>query len=285
MAQKVNHLLLVPILPFRPGIPKIVHQIYRDWESVPHEIKDNIERMKRENPAWEFRFYSHEDSIRLVKDLYGKRILTYFLRLREEYGPARADLFRYLVVYALGGVYMDLKSTLIRPLDEVLRTDDTYILSQWRNRQGEKEQGAGVIPPLFHIPGGEYQQWHVIAARGHPYLRAVIAQVLSNIDHYNPELNGVGKVGVLIATGPVPYTLTIHPIKEQFPHRVVQVSEDLGLEFSLYDQILANGTKLTMAHETRLPSAAGHYSKLTLALVRPQEEALAEISQRFPKLK
>lgn len=285
MAQKVNHLLLVPIMPFRAGIPKVVHQTYTEWAAVPPEIKDNIARMQRENPDWTSRFYSHEDAIAFVKHHYGRRILTYFLRLNEDYGPARADLFRYLLIYAQGGLYMDIKSTLTRPLQDAFAPDDALILSQWRNRRGQVEEGAGVLPPLFHVPGGEYQQWHVIAARGHPALRVLIANILANIDRYDPVKNGVGKVGVLITTGPIPYTLTLHPIREHIPHRMVQVSEDLGLEFSLYENLKTSGDKLTMAHQQALPGRAGHYSQLTSPLVRPVEQAVAEIAQRFPKLK
>ena len=35
-----------------------------------------------------------------------------------------ADVFRYLAVYREGGVYLDVKSTVTCPLDEVLSPDD-----------------------------------------------------------------------------------------------------------------------------------------------------------------
>lgn len=42
--------------------------------------------------------------------------------------------------------------------------------------------GLGLHPDLAHMAEGELQQWRVIAAPGHPFLRAVIKSDLSNID-------------------------------------------------------------------------------------------------------
>ena len=60
--------------------------------------------------------------------------------------PARADFFRYLLVYQLGGVYLDIKSSLDKPLKDVLRAEDQFILTHWDNRPGEQYEGIGIYP-------------------------------------------------------------------------------------------------------------------------------------------
>ena len=59
----------------------------------------------------------------------------------------------------------------------MLRGDDRFILSHWGNGPGEKYEGWGVYPELSRLKRGEFQQWHVMAAPGHPILERAIAQV------------------------------------------------------------------------------------------------------------
>eukprot|EP00966_Prymnesium_polylepis_P198981 4611101-Prymnesium_polylepis.1 len=44
-------------------------------------------------------------------------------------GVARADLWRYCVLFACGGVYVDLDSYVRMPLDELSRAEDVAVLS------------------------------------------------------------------------------------------------------------------------------------------------------------
>lgn len=87
------------------------------------------------NPGWEHRLYDDADIEAFIRESYGDEILAYYHRIDRRYGAARADLFRYLLLYRLGGVYLDIKSTTVRPLDEVLRPDEpAQPLAQPRRR-------------------------------------------------------------------------------------------------------------------------------------------------------
>ena len=109
-----------------------------------------------------------------------------------------------------------------------------------------------------HVPFGEFQQWHVAAAPGHPFLKAVIERVLRNIQTYNRGLHGTGAYAVLRVTGPVAYTLAIEPLLARHPHRIVDSKRDLGLVYSVFDSGAAR------SHESMFP----HYAKLEAPLVR-----------------
>ncbi len=216
-------------------IPKIIHQIYSYNSQLPHELSSNINQLKTNNSNWEHRLYEDADIIGFINKYYGSYVLRCFDKINPLYGAARADLFRYLLMYQCGGVYLDIKSTSYKPLDEVLRPDDQFILSQWRNKLGETYQGWGLYPDLSHFPGGEFQQWHIVARPQHPFLKSVIANVLRNIESYRSYNQGVGKIGVLRTTGPVAYTLSILPFLKKFPYRFVDIQKDLGFSFSIYD--------------------------------------------------
>lgn len=214
-------------------IPKIIHQTCRDKNTLPVEIIENINSLKRLNPNWEYRLYDDRDVFKFIKENYSEYVYTSAQKINKKYGVVLADLFRYLVIFKMGGVYLDLKSLSKLPLDSILRTNDSYILSQWRNRFGEEFPGWGGHPEFVNFPGGEFQQWHVISAPSHPFLKSVIERVLFNIKNYDQESRGVGGYAVLRLSGPVCYTAAILPLLKKHPFRVVDIY-DLGFEYTIY---------------------------------------------------
>ncbi len=248
-----------PAVPEGTGIPKIIHQTFSRRSDLPKEIEENIERIKVANPSWEFRFYDDAAVIRFINENYGARILQLFLRIDPTYGAARADLFRYLCLYKCGGVYIDIKSTLQKPLDNVLNPDDCFLLSQWENKPGEPFAGWGRHPSTKHIPGGEFQQWHIVSAQGHPFLKSVIQRVLQNIETYDPCQHGSGKWVVMALTGPSAYTLAISPILDLHRHRLVNMTRDAGFRYSIYSAV---------ASQTHLRLFKTHYSKSLKPIVK-----------------
>lgn len=214
------------------SIPRILHQTYPRRE-LPPELLENVRNIRTLNPGWDYRFYDDAEIEKFILDQYGESIFSYYKRINPEYGAARADFFRYLLMYRIGGVYLDIKSTTTKPLDLVVRRSDQMILSKWDNEAGGRHENWGLHRDIDHIPGGELQQWHIIAAPGHPLLRAVIEAVLANIDHYRPWRQGIGRDATLRVTGPIAYTIAITPLLNGFHSRVVQTERDLGLEYSI----------------------------------------------------
>jgi mannosyltransferase OCH1-like enzyme len=212
-------------------IPRVVHQL-AIGQAVPPSLATVRAALIDANPGWDFRLYDGEAVERFIAAQYGADMLARYHRLRPEYGAARADLARYLIVYRLGGLYLDLKSTVDRPLEEVVRPDDQYLLSQWRNRRGEEHFTWGLHRELVDVPGGALQQWFVASAPGHPFLRAVIDEVCARIDRYDPWRDGVGGTGVFHVTGPIAYTRAIWPIRHDAPHRLLVNEREAGLVYS-----------------------------------------------------
>lgn len=212
-------------------IPRILHQTFAS-KTLPDPLAENTEALRARNSGWDYRLWDDGDIERFIAEEYGAGVLERYRRIAPGYGAARADLFRYLLIYRLGGVYLDIKSTTDRPLDEVLGPDDRFIVSQWDNGPGGRNEIWGLHPDLADIPGGEFQQWFIASVPGHPFLRAVIERVLSNIDRYNPYRDGVG-LGVVRVTGPVAYTFAIAPLLNAHPHRRIADESVLGLRYSV----------------------------------------------------
>jgi len=221
--------------PFPEGceIPCIIHQTF-PTKSLPWELQQNADKLRALNQGWEYRLYDDEDVLEFIKNNYDPNVLNYFQRINPAYGAAKADLFRYLLMYKCGGVYLDIKSSARKPFDNVFKYGDRYLLSVWNKYDDGLFEGWGQHPELRHIEYGEFQQWFIACSPGHPFLKAVINTVLRNINLYNPIFHGVGKDGVLRLTGPISYTLAIESLLKKYKYRLVDSYSELGLEYSIY---------------------------------------------------
>ena len=219
------------------AIPKIIHQTYRSKE-LPPEIFEIVEGFKSLNPDWEYRFYTDEDILDYIQKNFDETILTAYLKINPVYGAAKADLFRYLVLYKEGGVYVDIKSTCIYPLNDVIRSDDQFIVTQWQNDLGKKDESTGLFLYLtedLKIKNGEYQQWFIIAEKNSPVMKHVVDTIVSNILNYRAwdyKFHSYGKRGVLFVTGPIAYTKAIHSVQNKYPIRFERYDIYMGFVYN-----------------------------------------------------
>ena len=227
-------------------IPKIIHQTFPARRDMPEFLVENARKLQAMNPGWQYRLYEDADCARFIRDNYDVATERLFKAIHPHYGAARADFFRYLLLYRLGGVYLDIKSGCSVPLDSILKENDEFLLSHWRHPQDGYHPAFGVT--------AELQQWHIMASAGHPLLAAVIAQVSENLRQYDPLRQGVGKLAVLQVTGPIAYTRAITPLLPDHPHRFFE-AEAMGVTYSVtpirHDKIFRK-----------------HYSKQTRPLIR-----------------
>ena len=237
------------------AIPRKIWQTCQDIKTINPQLIKCISALKEMNPGWEHQIFDDESQYEFIKSVCSDRFVNAYDRIQPLYGAARADMFRYLLVFLKGGAYFDLKSGTRRPLDEILRPDDTYIIPQWDNGPEGQFPRAGLGKQLHHIVGGEFEQWLVIAAPGHPFLAAVIEQVLHNIENYNAVKFWHGDTGVLNVCGPHAYTLAIAPLLKNYPHRQLNSWRE-GL---LYTQLADENVHRSLD--------ANHYGKVIIAPV------------------
>ena len=246
-------------------IPRIIHQTYSArFDAMPSEYKEQSRLLRGMNPEYEYRFYAEHDREAFVRSVYGddSEHLRAYRSINPEYGPARADLFRYMLLYEHGGVYLDVKSSTTVPLRDVIRADDEYLLSSWC----EGECGKANWEELVRTGVGEYQQWWIACSPRHPFLRAVIDRCLANVAAYRFDASDewtFGKRGVLKLTGPIPYTQAIVPLLPTHRHRLRTNSFDGAF---LYSYVMrGDGAK---RHED---VERAHYSRLTSPILFPRQ--------------
>lgn len=267
MLNRTPAVSLAPTFAEEARLPGLIHQTFPS-KTLPPALEANVQALQALNPTWRHQLYDDADIARFIRSAYGDAIHRRFERIDPVYGAARADLFRYLLLYKLGGVYLDIKSAATRPLDTVLRPDERYIVAQWPNGPDAKLKGAGWHEETKHVRDGEFQQWFIVAAPGHPFLKVVIERVLRNIAVYQPALHGVGKKGVLRVTGPIAYTLAIEPLLALHSHRRADAERDLGFDYSIY-------TTVNQGEHGHLGLFKTHYSRAQQSVIRLHGAAAA----------
>jgi inositol phosphorylceramide mannosyltransferase catalytic subunit len=244
----------LPDVPRSSGIPRLIHQTARNKALAP-ALAQAVEKARLQNPDWQHVLYDDAECSDFIRAACGPEVWNAYNRINPAYGAARADFFRYVVSYVRGGVYADIKTDFVRPFAETIRPDDQFIVSSWDNGPGGTHPDFGKHPDLARFRRDEIQQWFIVSAAGHPFLKAAIARVLANIETYDRFLVGTGKIGVLRTTGPIAYTAAIAPLLDRYDHREVANEKAVGLEYSIageYD------------HKS---SIGAHYSELSSPVI------------------
>lgn len=242
------------------SIPKKIHQSARTTE-LAAEVRENVGLIKALHPDWDYQFYDDERCAEYIRRHFDLKMMRLYERINPVYGAARADLFRYLLMFREGGLWLDLKSSVVRRLDNSIKNSDTIIFSQWENRLGELYPGTGHPDPLVRgVPGGEIQQWFILTEPQNPFIRSVINGCIFQIKNYSIEKHGVGALGVFRTTGPTLFTRVVYSQMRKHPFRLVRSFNDLGLKYSFF----IDENKVTpadrFAHRHLVTDA--HYSEL-----------------------
>src|SRR5689334_8547145 len=103
--------------------PRLIHQIWlQGQEYIPKEYDDNIASIKTLNPQFQYRLWDECAILGLMK---GPARMAYY---RFKYLHQKVDFARYVILYELGGMYIDIDAECIKPLEELLVQYDTYDL-------------------------------------------------------------------------------------------------------------------------------------------------------------
>ena len=231
------------------NIPKKIHQIAFNL-NVNKDIQNNIDTLKRLNPEYEYRLYDDNDIANFINNNYDDYILETYNKINPEYGPARTDYFRYLLLYKEGGIYLDIKSSCEKPFDSIIKNNDEFILTHWGNHGGDYNHRITYWKELLNNEYGEYCNWNIIIKKQHPLMKKIIDQVTFNINNYSLQEYGVGKLAVLLLTGPIAYSRVIIKNKDKYNLTLYDNYYDIGLIYS----IIKNHTKLFKKHYEHLDS-------------------------------
>ncbi len=99
-------------------IPNIIHQIWEGAsEPLPEFLKELGSTWKNNHPSWSYEFWDKDKMNSFVEDNYPDFLETY---LSYPYPVQRWDAIRYLILYKIGGLYVDFDYESIEPIDKYI---------------------------------------------------------------------------------------------------------------------------------------------------------------------
>lgn len=216
------------------GVPRIIWRTWKDdsWRAY---CVSAIQLTSKTMSNWQQRVYNDAQCEQFIRKVYHD-----YPEILEAWnlcniGVMKADLWRYLVIYWYGGLYLDMKSAVARTIEFTqppsLSTCPRLWTSPWKYKEGSE--------PYHHhlFPYGEMQQFWIAAEPESPALWHVICQVTANIIHVAREKPKIPpflelpkvasiKSQVLSCTGPIPYTYAIAEAAMTYANSVVILQEN-----------------------------------------------------------
>jgi hypothetical protein len=130
-------------------------QTYHKKSNIPNKVYENI---KKYAPDYKHIIYDDKDCIEFLEqfDRTYQFIKDPKFKMTDRFksyrkGAHKADLFRYCYLYQHGGIYLDIKTELIKPLNEIITQDNTLYTVIARDKYNIYQGVLCVYPehPMF----------------------------------------------------------------------------------------------------------------------------------------
>ena len=168
-------------------IPKVIYQTWKT-KDIPEGIQKKQQEMMQINPGYSLEIFDDADIDAFIKDNFDEETYSAYTELNV--GAGKADFWRYCILYKRGGIYLDMDSTIIKPLDDIIGANDSCVITRENNK-------------------GYFNQWILIFQQGHPVLKEAIRECVENIKNKSStdliSLTGPGVFSRAINTSLLPY--------------------------------------------------------------------------------
>lgn len=220
------------------AIPKQIFQTFKS-NKLPWLTRWHIRRMLKRNPEYSYHFYDDDKVERFFRE---ELPVSYYRAYKSlTIGAAKADFFRYAILYKKGGIYLDIDCKVVKKFRSFVQEDDEAIISIERN-------------------GSLYTQWGLFFNAQHPFLKKTLEVCIENIfQHKYPH-------DVHKTTGPVAFTEGIRRALEENPHIPYR---EMGVEYEGYIE-----DKYKLAKFFLYKNRQEHWNKKQLSqpIIKPFED-------------
>lgn len=213
-------------------IPKIIYRTCA--KKYIKDFEKSIEKTSQCMKNYKQKIYFDDDIIDFIKENYPEDVLYLYNKISKDYFPAKTDIFRYLLIYKLGGIYLDIKSAIVKDINRIIEENGDKLLvikgrEKWKTKFIDNffiEEKLSLNHNWSHFsgtPNGEYNNWFIASPKGNPLLMEVILQTLSNISNGLIHKNYIyGEISVLAMSGPLMYTRVILEHKDKDNYKIFE---------------------------------------------------------------
>jgi hypothetical protein len=114
--------------------PKNIFQTWETEESIPPSCLPVINKIKENNPDWNYIFYSAKDRRNLVEKFGYDTLKVYDNAINK---AQQSDIFRYCVLYTYGGLYLDIKASVLGDLNYLQdKLNGKLLYCKWPKKLG-----------------------------------------------------------------------------------------------------------------------------------------------------
>ena len=202
---------------------RIPNRVFQTWKSpmLPALHAWGTRRFRQMNPEYSFCFYDDLKMAQYMESRFaGHPILAVFRRIRVP--AARADVWRYCVLYREGGVYCDIDSAISIPLRELLDGSSTEMISFESNRLVDLFDIDNFADPAVFLPAPpesirsnlEFPEniilnWLLCFEKGNPILAEVIDLIVRHFPFFENRRFEDMLRAVIHCTGPIALTQAV----------------------------------------------------------------------------
>lgn len=188
------------------AIPKQIFQTFKT-DKLSFWVRWHVRKIKRKNPEYAYHFYDDAMIEAFIRDEFPPEYIHAYQRLTI--GAAKADFFRYAVLYKKGGIYIDIDSGVKTPFRNFIHEHDHGIISL------EKDKICFV-------------QWALIFEAGHPFLKKTLEMMLDHIENHRYPNDVHATTGPSVFTKAISACLAENP---EIPYREMGVDYEGCLKF------------------------------------------------------
>jgi mannosyltransferase OCH1-like enzyme len=172
-------------------IQKIIHQTWKTRQ-LSERQKSWTESWRIKNPVFEYKFYNDIDCFKFISNNYPE-----YLDLYEDLKPVeKADVFRYLILHKYGGIYADIDTECLRPIDSLIDLFNNSLITGYEYNE-----------PV------QYLQWFIACPKGHETMIELVKEIKRRNWYKHISNKDPNKLTYWL-TGPELYTDVIRKTEE-----------------------------------------------------------------------
>lgn len=121
---KANHRINIKNIQRGRTIPQHIYMTTKDKSKISQKVFDNLKKYATiRNVPIPYTIFDDDECTDFLTTYFKPVVLKLFNNLKH--GAHKADLFRYCLLYVKGGIYFDIKTKLIKPIDKIFDFDSS----------------------------------------------------------------------------------------------------------------------------------------------------------------
>jgi mannosyltransferase OCH1-like enzyme len=152
-------------------IPKKIWQTHKT-NDLPQSSYDNINRLIRINPDFEYNYFDNDDCYQYIKKNFSDKVLKAYNKIYP--GAGKADIWRLAVILKEGGIYID--------VDKILRVNAKPFIDLI-DKNDELIHGRGWFKWGYDAPATNAT---LCAVPNHPVIKMAFDSVIDSVINNKP---------------------------------------------------------------------------------------------------